>query len=113
MNIQQIEFNLKFLVDEIRKKNQEEIKTICLKTIHRYSMYFIGNRNHLQQFQENKITIFGLLDQLVTDISNILTNQYGPPGSVVAHLPGNGFQRLDLSTVQDLCSELCSIAYGL
>lgn len=110
MNTQQIEFNLKFLVDEIRKKNQEEIKTICLKTIHRYSMYFIGNRNHLQQFQENKITIFGLLDQLVTDITNILTNQYAPGAAAV---PGNGLQRLDLSTVQDLCSELCSIAYGL
>ena len=111
MNIQQIEYNFRFLLDEIQKKNQEEIKTGCLKIVHRYSMYFNGNRNYLQLFQENKITIFGILDQLVSDLCHTLTNQYGPPGP--GPVPGIAGQRIDVIVVQELCSELSRIAYGI
>ena len=55
MNVGQLQYNLEFLLDQIRKKNQDEVKTGCLKMIHRYSIYFLGNRNYLQQYQEERI----------------------------------------------------------
>jgi hypothetical protein len=104
MNIIQIEYNLTFILDELRKRNQEDIKTKCLQFIHRNSMYYIGNRNYLQQYKENKITIFGLLDQLVSDFCNTLTQQ-----NVPAVTPGMMTQR---SMVCELVTELSLITYG-
>jgi len=107
MNVQQFQNNLDYLLNEIQNKPQHEIKIQCLRFIHQYSIYFIGNKNYLQDYQENKITLFGVLDQLIKDFCNTLTIQYAAPAVPV---PG---MRIELSTVKELCSDLSKIVYGV
>lgn len=106
MNVAQIQYHLRHIVKQIANKNRGEIESECLRVIHKYSMYFIGNKDYLQDYQDNKITFFGLLSQLVEDICITLANQYGPGGAAV------GLQRIETSTIQQLSSELCDIVYG-
>jgi hypothetical protein len=134
MNIIQLQYNLEFLLDVIRKQNQEEIKLRCLKVIHLYSIYLIGNRNYLKQYQENKITIFGILDQLISDVCHTLNNQYGPgcvpaqvppavppvplPPAIAAPVPPAPLPPaplppvLTMNVIQSLCDEMSKLAYG-
>jgi hypothetical protein len=112
MNITQLQYNLEYLLNLIRKKNQEEIEIGGLKIIHRYSIYFIGNRNYIQHYQENKITLFGILDQLISDLCHALNNQYAAvPGPAPGPAPGMS-QRIDLDVIQGLCEEMSNLAYG-
>lgn len=107
MNVQQFQNNLDYLLNEIQNKPQHEIKIQCLRFIHQYSIYFIGNKNYLQDYQENKITLFGVLDQLIKDFCNTLTIQYAAPAAPAAGT------RIELSTVKELCSDLSKIVYGV
>lgn len=89
MNIIQINYHLEYLIKKLSQKNQEEIKSECLKIVHKYSMFMNGNKNHLKDFDDKKITIYGLLDQLFSDISNtIMMNQGISPVSSItpAHI---------------------------
>jgi hypothetical protein len=105
MNVIQLQHNLNHLLCEVKKKNQEEIKRECLKLIHRYCIYFIGNKNYLQDYNDNKITLLGILDQLIIDICQTFV-----PGPV-AMVPGG--LGINVSMIQELCSELSMIAYGV
>lgn len=114
MNILQLQNNLDYLLNEIQNKSQHEIKIESLRFIHQYSIYFIGNKNYLQDYRENKITLFGVLDQLIKDFCNTITIQYGHAAPVAAPAPAPApGTRIELSTVKELCSDLSKIVYGV
>jgi hypothetical protein len=69
MNIGQLEFVLEHLMKRIRTKiDGAEDKSKFLSFIYKYSIYYVGNRNYLLEYEEKQTTLFGLFTQLKTDI---------------------------------------------
>jgi hypothetical protein len=87
----QIIHNIEHLFEMIKNKEQSELfKTSMLKVVHKYAKYFSGNRNHFQEYSQNRITVFGLISQLKTDIvENIRQHDLVCPcGAQNCHVPG-------------------------
>jgi len=78
MNIIQVEHNINYLLERIWNKQQtENFQQKCFKIIHKYAMYFTGDKNHLQDYKENKITLMGLFHILTTDIIHTFKQDRG------------------------------------
>ncbi len=123
----QIQYHLEDLINNINLKyqNNKIEEKDCIRLIHKYCMYFLGNKNHLKDYRDNKITIIGLMYQLIDDICN---NQSYAPASVPvpspvpvpqapappahSYLSLNGVQRINISILGDLISDLSNILYG-
>ena len=109
MNIGQLSYNFEYLLEEIKNKNQTcVLKMECLKLVHKYSMYFNGNKNYFEDYADKKMTSFGLLSQLVSDIINNLSGAANAP-AVPIQVPVG--MRIELFTIQELCTDLCKLAY--
>jgi hypothetical protein len=69
MNYQQLEFTIEYLFHMMRQKLEgEHDPNKFLQFIYQYSIYFIGNRNYLVDYEEKRITMSGLLFQLKQDL---------------------------------------------
>jgi hypothetical protein len=107
MNHIQTYHNIEYLFDKISFVNGEQI---LLKFIHKYSKFFLGNKNHFQDFKENKITLLGLWSNLKFDILGNLRHHHGiPPGDLPCH-PVN-YVPLDNIIIQEIVDNLIHIVY--
>lgn len=110
MNHIQTYHNIEYLFDRIEFLNGEQI---LLKFIHKYSKFFLGNKNHFQDFKENKITLLGLWSNLKTDILENLRHHHGGPGA----LPGAcnpvhvNYVPLDNLVIQEIVDDLIHILF--
>jgi len=112
MNPIQTYHNIEYLFDKTDFSFGEQI---FLKFIHKYSKFFLGNKNHFQELKENKITIFGLWSNLKSDILENLKHHHGGPGALPGGLPCHpgpvNYVPLDNLVIQEIVDDLILIVY--
>jgi len=101
MNLIQVQHSIEYLFDRIQTRPIHEDSLVKFSI--KYARYFHGNKNHFQDFKENKITLHGLTSILKNDILESL-RQCGP---VPAPLPP--IHRPE--DLQDLIQDLSSLLF--
>ena len=105
MNLNQVEITLNHVVKNCRYRiQQNKIKTLSL--IQKYSLHFIGNRNYLQEFEDDQITLYGILVNLKNDILQTLRGAPAP-GALPAPLPGPA--PMSVVEIQDFIQDLSEL----
>ncbi len=106
MNLNQLENTLNYLVKNTRYRIQgNKIKTISF--IQKYSIHFIGNRNYLQEFDDDQITLYGILVNLKNDILQTLRTV--PLGAPPVPAMPVGPVPMNVEQIQDLIQDLSEL----